>query len=139
MTSRTKYFWPLSPSATFTTRTITLHAFSLTRTVANLYTIFYGMIDLSFFPEYFPGVGDCTLYDKDRTVEDWQSLYAQMNGFTEWSAALDMFAEYGRNMNYLYDRRVFQCIVARNPEVKGCYSLCYFEFKKKPELILLFF
>ena len=70
-------------------------------------------------PEYFPGFGDCNLYDRERTVEDWQAFYATMNGVEEWEDALEIFRIEGRNMNYLYDRQPFQRIVARNPDIQG--------------------
>ena len=76
----------------------------------------YQYLDIA---EYFSGFGDCTLYDPDRTVEEWQTFYATMNGVEEWANAVEMFKTEGRNMNYLYDRQPFQCIVARNHEIQG--------------------
>ena len=46
-----------------------------------------------------------------------------MNGFDTWSEAVEGFLMLGRNMNYLYDRQPFQCIVARNPAIQGMLIL----------------
>ena len=82
----------------------------------------YHLINFGFSSDYFPRVGDCTVFDESWTVGDWQDFYANMFGYDNLQAVGEVQWEYfGRDMNYLYERPIFQCMVARNPELKGMY------------------
>ena len=68
---------------------------------------------------YFEGVGDCSFYDSDATLEDWQDYWVTAFDKSDWDGLVHYFVTESIQFDFLYEFQDFRCLVARNPELEG--------------------
>ena len=53
------------------------------------------------------------------TVEQWKAEYTERHNSNDWEETVKQLAQRTIDINYVYQLPSFQCIVARNPRLRG--------------------